>query len=98
MRQKLFRLFLAGTILMAGILIGSQSGANSYTLSESPSEVAQEKMQRLLNFIEEDYVDAVNTDSIVTVTINEILDKLDPHSVYIPKTISSAVARVSVGS
>ena len=33
MRQKLFRLFLALTILMAGILIGSQSDANSYTLS-----------------------------------------------------------------
>jgi carboxyl-terminal processing protease len=97
MRQKLFRLFLALTILMAGILIGSQSDANSYTLSGSPSEVAQEKMQRLLNFIEEDYVDAVNTDSIVTVTINEILDKLDPHSVYIPKTISSAVAEQMQG-
>ena len=37
---------------MAGILIGSQSGAPSYALSGSPSEVAQEKMQRLLNFIE----------------------------------------------
>ena len=97
MRQKLFRLFLALTILMAGILIGSQSDANSYPLSGSPSEVAQEKMQRLLNFIEEDYVDAVNTDSIVTVTINEILDKLDPHSVYIPKTISSAVAEQMQG-
>ncbi|MDG1774950.1 MAG: S41 family peptidase, partial [Flavobacteriaceae bacterium] len=97
MRQKLFRLFLALTILMAGILIGSQSGARSYALSGSPSEVAQEKMQRLLNFIEEDYVDAVNTDSIVTVTINEILDKLDPHSVYIPKTISSAVAEQMQG-
>ncbi|MGB3991188.1 MAG: peptidase S41, partial [Flavobacteriaceae bacterium] len=65
------------------ILIGSQSDANSYPLSGSPSEVAQEKMQRLLNFIEEDYVDAVNTDSIVTVTINEILNKLDPHSAAI---------------
>ena len=97
MRQKLFRLFLALTILMAGILIGSQTLKHSYRLSRSHSEVAQEKMQRLLNFIAEDYVDAVNTDSIVAVTINEMLAKLDPHSVYIPKTAANAVAEQMQG-
>src|SRR5690606_30685412 len=32
------------------------------------------------------YVDNVNTDSIVDVTVNGILENLDPHSVYIPKS------------
>src|SRR5690606_11410735 len=31
-------------------------------------------------------VDEVNTDSIVDVTVNGILDNLDPHSTYIPKS------------
>lgn len=30
-------------------------------------------------------MDEINTDSIVDVTVNNILEKLDPHSVYIPK-------------
>ena len=30
-------------------------------------------------------MDDVNTDSIVDVTVNSILENLDPHSTYIPK-------------
>lgn len=97
MRQKLLTALLALTILMGGILIGSQASRYPFTLRGTPSEMAQEKMQRLINFIEKDYVDPVNTDSIVTVTINEMLGKLDPHSVYIPKQISAAVAEQMQG-
>ncbi len=101
MKSKLVVFFLTLAILLGGILIGSQLSIYNYkhgaSLSGSPSEVAQEKMQRLLYFIEQDYVDAVNTDSIVTVTINEILAKLDPHSLYIPKAAQAAVAEQMQG-
>ena len=39
----------------------------------------------MIDYIDYEYVDEVDTDSIVDVTVNNILDKLDPHSVYIPK-------------
>ncbi len=101
MKSKLLVFFLTIAILLGGILIGSQLSRYHYVqgplLSGTPSELAQEKMQRLLSFIEQDYVDAVNTDSIVTVTINEILAKLDPHSVYIPKSAQAAVAEQMQG-
>ena len=101
MKNKLFIFFLCLAILLGGVLIGSQLSRYSYIqgqfLSGTPSEVAQEKMQRLLSFIEQDYVDPVNTDSIVTVTINEILAKLDPHSVYVPPQMSAAVAEQMQG-
>jgi carboxyl-terminal processing protease len=42
------------------------------------------KLNKLLDFINKDYVDNVNTDSIVNETVDNILEKLDPHSVYIP--------------
>jgi carboxyl-terminal processing protease len=45
----------------------------------------KDKLNRLIDYIDYEYVDDVNTDSIVDVTVNNILDKLDPHSVYIPK-------------
>ncbi len=41
------------------------------------------KLNKLLDFINNDYVDNVNTDSIVNTTVDHILEKLDPHSVYI---------------
>ena len=44
------------------------------------------KLNKLLHFIDNEYVDKVNTDSIVDLAMTNILDKLDPHSVYIPPT------------
>lgn len=40
-------------------------------------------MDRFIDYINYDYVDHVNTDSIVEVAISRILKDLDPHSVYI---------------
>ena len=42
------------------------------------------KLNRLIDFINNEYVDNVNTDSIVDLTCDNILSKLDPHSVYLP--------------
>ena len=44
------------------------------------------KLNKLLDFIDNEYVDDVKTDSIVDLTVNSILGKLDPHSVYLPKS------------
>ncbi|HET9057143.1 MAG TPA: S41 family peptidase [Chitinophagaceae bacterium] len=41
-------------------------------------------IQEIINLINSRYVDSVNVDSLGTKAINEILNKLDPHSVYIP--------------
>ncbi|MBL7886496.1 MAG: S41 family peptidase [Flavobacterium sp.] len=44
------------------------------------------KLNSLINFIDNEYVDDVQTDSIVDLTVTNILSNLDPHSVYIPKS------------
>lgn len=49
-----------------------------------PKNENKEKLSRLIDYIEKDYVDEVNTDSLVDMAINTILKELDPHSVYIP--------------
>ena len=43
------------------------------------------KLNKLIDFIDREYVDDINTDSIVDLTVNGILENLDPHSVYISK-------------
>src|SRR5699024_3820127 len=46
----------------------------------------KKKLERLIDYINYDYVDQINTDSIVDITIANILKDLDPHSTYIPKS------------
>jgi carboxyl-terminal processing protease len=43
------------------------------------------KLNKLIDFIDNEYVDDVKTDSIVDLTVTNILSNLDPHSVYLPK-------------
>ncbi len=76
-------LFLSIAIAI-GIFIGSNldySNQTAMLFGNSPQEA---KIKRLIDFIEYDYVDSVNTDSLLDGTIKNIVAKLDPHSVYIP--------------
>jgi carboxyl-terminal processing protease len=56
------------------------------------------KLNRLIDFIDNEYVDDVNTDSIVDLTVTNILGKLDPHSVYVPPSDQVAVAESMQGN
>lgn len=79
-REYIPLLIFAGIAI--GILIG---GLLNYRPQSTVAENAyRTKLNRLIDFIESDYVDDINTDSIVDLTVNNILSKLDPHSVYIP--------------
>jgi len=75
-----------GIAIAIGIFIGSlldYSTTNSLALF--PNNSKEEKIKRLINYIQYDYVDEVNTDSLLDNTINQLLKNLDPHSVYIPR-------------
>ncbi len=43
-----------------------------------------EKLDRILKIVKNNYVDNVNTDSLENLAIDEILGSLDPHSIYLP--------------
>jgi carboxyl-terminal processing protease len=75
-----------------GIIIGiSMSSDHSNLLSFSKNSSQEIKIKKLINFIEKEYVDRVDTANLLDVAINEILGELDPHSVYIPKENLQAV-------
>ncbi|GAA4938675.1 S41 family peptidase [Algibacter agarivorans] len=85
-KKKYFPLVL-GVAIAAGIFIGGK-----LDFTDSPDRLfstnnKKDKLNRLIDYIEYDYVDEINTDSIVDITVNGILEHLDPHSVYIPKDI-----------
>lgn len=78
--------------LILGILIGIFFGGNlGDMLSFSESQSQELKIKKLINFIEQDYVDEVNTENLLDGAITQMLGKLDPHSVYIPKENLQAV-------
>ncbi len=82
-RKVYFPLFI-GIAIATGIFIGSTFNfKNKSVLFSSNSKEA--KIKRLINYIQYDYVDKVDTDSLLDDAITTMLAKLDPHSVYIPK-------------
>jgi carboxyl-terminal processing protease len=78
----LFPLILA-LVLIIGMLFGvklSHSGISERLLIYPRAD----KVNNVLNLIEDSYVDTVSRDKLEEVAIESILQKLDPHSVYIP--------------
>ncbi len=83
-KQKALYSIFIGIAIVLGIAIGSILHFDQQTeLSLKPTE--KDKIDNLLRYIKEEYVDTVPTDSIVDIVIKDILQNLDPHSVYIPK-------------
>ena len=75
-----------------GILIGSFFNGNAIGFTSFSSNAKNElKIKKLLNYIQRDYVDTVNTDKLLDDAIAQMLNKLDPHSVYIPKENLQAI-------
>ncbi|MBT0607835.1 S41 family peptidase [Aequorivita echinoideorum] len=84
--QKKYLPLWIGLALAAGVFIGSKLNFNDTTEKIFATNSKKDKLNRLIDYIDYEYVDNVNTDSIVDVTVNGILENLDPHSVYIPKS------------
>ena len=78
-----------------GIVIGGMINFPKRTLSKQNARKV--KIERLIDFINEEYVDDVNSDSIVDMTVNSILANLDPHSVYLPPSEQSSEAEIMKG-
>ncbi len=74
--------FIYGLLIAAGIAIGiwlkPATGKRSLMFG------GKNKFTEILNLIQQAYVDTVNVDSLEEETLNALLNKLDPHSVYIP--------------
>ncbi len=69
--------------LVVGILVGATFfGKKSFAGDVSNTS---SKFKEILNYIESSYVDAVDTDSLADYGIQKMLEKLDPHTVYLPK-------------
>ncbi len=83
-KRKINLPLFIGIAVAVGIAIGSTFNFENKAVVFS-SNTTESKIKRLINYIQYDYVDKINTDSLLDIAIVNMLLKLDPHSVYIPK-------------
>jgi carboxyl-terminal processing protease len=86
-KQQIRLPLILALALSAGIWIGA-------TFAEPKSDrndlkAAIYKLQEIITYINRDYVDSVNTNELVEFGIQRMLEKLDPHSSYIPSKDAS---------
>ncbi len=74
---------LLALALAGGIFLGANVGG-----SGSKGNVAKsyQKYREILSLIDRDYVDTVNVEKLVDYSIEKMLEKLDPHTAYIPSS------------
>ncbi len=90
-RQNLYLPILLSLVLTLGLLVGIKMPH-----PQQPSGVViypkGNKLDQILSYIVQNYVDSVNVNTLENAAIPAILKKLDPHTVYIP---ASEVAQVN---
>jgi carboxyl-terminal processing protease len=93
--SKYLPIVISATLAL-GVLIGglSTSSNEAQFLVKNNSK---NKLNKLIDFIDNEYVDNVDTDSIVDMTVNSIMGQLDPHSIYVPPNEQLQVAESMKG-
>lgn len=85
-RNTPFQVRLPLYIAMA-LIVGVLIGANTFSPSDNnPQSTAKAylKFRDVLSYIDRDYVDTVDTEKLTDHAITKMLEKLDPHTSYIP--------------
>lgn len=87
---------LLAVAISGGILIGAMVGKNSPKGTAIYNNI--QKFKEILTYVQRDYVDEVNTDELAEYAIRQMLEKLDPHTVYIPaKNVAAAKSELEGG-
>lgn len=77
--------------IILGMVIQQQLNNNNKTNSKTHDGGSANKLNAVLNYVNQEYVDTVDVNQIVENTIPKVLEELDPHSMYIPAKDLEAV-------
>ena len=71
--------------ILIGVTLTQKANAQRIVYQNGQWHFEQTKVDRLMQLIEGAYVDSIDVDSITEEVMTEFVQKLDPHSAYIPK-------------
>jgi carboxyl-terminal processing protease len=83
-RSLIYMPLLLAVLLVIGFIIGIFVNPRTFLSSKATSNHSGNKLGNIIQLIESEYVDSVNTSEIVEKTIPVLLGNLDPHTTYIP--------------
>jgi carboxyl-terminal processing protease len=86
MKRTAVIIFRTLLLILIGVTIGLfiSGGFSDHPLGFNFSANSGSKIAKVLTLVNNNYVDSVDLDSIEGVTVNDLLQNLDPHSVYLP--------------
>ena len=84
-------------LIIAATFVGGLWSGSFFSNKELPKS-SYDKLNAILGLINQEYVDDVNLDSIIEVTLPDLLSNLDPHSTYIPAKDMQSVNEELEGS
>lgn len=98
-KYKAFQPIFIALVLVLGIWIGYFLTRSSSDAISFPTFSLQDyKLGRLLQLVQENYVDSINFEELQENAIQAVLQELDPHSVYISKEELQSVEEEMQGS
>ncbi len=83
--------YLFPAIVVLGLIVGFVAGdiysntAKAQVINWNRLRFPTSKMDQLINYIDQLYVDSIDVDSLSDEVMSEIVQQLDPHSAYIPE-------------
>ncbi len=83
--KTLYPVYLALAVCV-GIIVGMLFNFPGKGLALNSQSKREQKVRQIISFIDNEYVDSVNTDSLLDETVSSLLQQLDPHSTYIPRS------------
>ncbi|WP_298424125.1 S41 family peptidase [uncultured Kordia sp.] len=89
--QYLLPVIIAAAVAV-GVVIGGKLNFSASPEKLFSSNTSKDKLNKLIDYIDYEYVDDIDVDSIVDATVKNIMENLDPHSVYIPSEEEKRVA------
>lgn len=74
-------------IVLLSVFLGFTLGSNQQIVFNATNfKISSgQKLKQFISYVETNYVDEIDTDSLVNAMIESVVEQLDPHSVYISK-------------
>jgi len=88
MKRAAAIIFRSVILVLMGVAIGLFISDNHIT---EHIDFTDDKVSKVLDLVRHNYVDSVNVDSIEGTTVNNLLQNLDPHSLYLPPQQASSI-------
>jgi carboxyl-terminal processing protease len=102
-KYEIWQPFLLASMVAIGMIVGQKINSGNISMIEpiSADNIAAGpigRVEEIVRFIETKYVDSLNSDEILENAIADIIDDLDPHSIYLSKEQLGTISEQMEGS